>query len=297
MKRLALRMSSDHAAFALRLFRYKQRPKIFGVGNGGSWKETWLALYDDDTLLWYNDKHCTKICGRIAKFSTTRLSMLKVGRVADRDTGHLHPRRPQWSVPDEALYLAVPKAPGKTNEWQWFYMKKDSDLLTCLLHFAEAAGREREFRHLLEEYRVDDNHPQPFVAKYKRYGASLKGDLKHTVLREDLGVIWHEFIDSAPTTPKHLGHVNRAFAGLEPTDSTGAHITSIELSPQESVNGSILTPTDDSDLHDTGYHSGITTASASAQESCKDERSDSEPSADTVYSTTITVEIHSNKEA
>jgi len=287
-----LNMSSDHAPFALRLFRYKSGTTVFGQGSRGSWKEAWLALYDDDTLIWFNDKHCSKICGQIKKFTSTSMPFLKVGRVAEREAVHLRPHRPEWATADEAFYLALPKPNKKTWEWYWFYTKKDSDLLSCLLHFAQAAGKEREFRVLIEGNRIVE-HQKPFETKYKRFGASLKGDMKLAVLKEDIGLIWQTFALSLSSTAieESGAHENQGFEAE--TKTTQKAKNDAEFVPSETEQK--LEPVDDFELHDGGYYSSRTNTLDSAPQNSKADRSDSEKSTtEPHFSTTVSVEIHSD---
>jgi len=293
--RLFFKMTSDHAVFGLRIFRYKSSGLFFGK-NEGSWKEAWLALYDDDTLLWFNDKHCSKVCGRIPNFIATHMPFVIAGRVADTQAQNLRPRRPTYSTAEEALYLAFPKSNGKKNsDMYWFYTKTDSDLLTCLRHFAEAAGRERDFRLFLEQYQIGGS---PRIlgmgGKYRRFGGSLKGDLKPSMaLKEDIGVIWKQFINSPPSAKiENLETVDKnVFVELS-SKTVESSIGAIELASSQLV----VRPksTEDSDIfHDVGYCSSRTTESA--RQSYKDGRSDSETSANgTHFSTTVSVEVHSN---
>lgn len=283
-------MAGDHALFALRLYRYRSKNLIFGRGAEGSWKEAWLALNDDDTLIWYNDKHCSKICGKIPEFSSTTLSGVRAGRVAERYGQNLRPRRPNFMSEKEALYLTVPKNDKKNDsDFYWFYTKSDTDLLTCLLHFAEAAGREREFRHFLEQDHVGDS-PRSGM-KIWQSGSSLKGDSRPlTALREDLGVVWEKFIHSQPTQSKieDSGHDNQVF--IDMIRKSGPDIEVIDFEP--AMSQITPAPSENSDiLHDADYCSSRTTESA--YHSCRDERSDSEPSSVHV-STRVSVEVHSS---
>ncbi|KAL1242358.1 membrane-associated,Phospholipase B1 [Trichinella spiralis] len=115
---------------SLRLYRHKCAPL-----NPVRWKECWLLLQNDGTVLWYNDKQFSAVKGQV----NLRSAELHFGQRALNEPG-LHPPRAFTGHQDQFCYFAlVDNGPGGAvgrRMEQWFVAKHRLDLVAFMCAIA-----------------------------------------------------------------------------------------------------------------------------------------------------------------
>ncbi|KRZ77228.1 Ornithine decarboxylase, partial [Trichinella papuae] len=124
---------------SLRLYRHKCAPL-----NPVHWKECWLLLQKDGTLLWYNDKQFSAIKGQVNLLRSTELHF---GEQAWNQPG-LHPPKMFTSHQDQFCYFALVDnghrgALGRLE--QWFVAKHRLDLVAFMCAIARVFKVGTEF--------------------------------------------------------------------------------------------------------------------------------------------------------
>ncbi|KRX88544.1 [Pyruvate dehydrogenase [acetyl-transferring]]-phosphatase 1, mitochondrial [Trichinella pseudospiralis] len=123
---------------SLRLYRHKCAPL-----NPVHWKECWLLLQKDGTLLWYNDKQFSAIKGQV---NLLRSAELHFGEQAWNEPG-LHPPRTFTTHQDQFCYFAlVDNGHGALGRLeQWFVAKHRFDLVAFMCAIARVFKVGTEF--------------------------------------------------------------------------------------------------------------------------------------------------------
>ncbi|KRX20635.1 Ornithine decarboxylase, partial [Trichinella nelsoni] len=115
---------------SLRLYRHKCAPL-----NPVRWKECWLLLQNDGTVLWYNDKQFSAVKGQV----NLRSAELHFGQRALNEPG-LHPPKAFTGHQDQFCYFAlVDNGPGGAvgrRMEQWFVAKHRLDLVAFMCAIA-----------------------------------------------------------------------------------------------------------------------------------------------------------------
>jgi len=180
--------------YAVRLYRCKQT-----LFHANSWKETWLQLKTDGSLIWYNDKQCTKSSG-VLNFNHVAVH-IKIGDVARRKLSKICPKLP-FDYSESSCMMAIPErktargspSGGDNAKWFWFCFKCEKDLLITLQHFAKFFDYKRAFEECFEiEETCDDS---AMIVKYHRYGIPMSGEVycSSNGNRIDWGLLWEKFM-------------------------------------------------------------------------------------------------------
>lgn len=210
--------------YAVRLYRCKQT-----LFHGNSWKETWLQLKTDGSLIWYNDKQCTKSSG-VLNFNNVA-AYIKIGDVARRKLTKNCPRLPfdysesncLMAVPDRKNVRESPSA-SDSMKWFWFCFKCEKDLLITLKHFAKFFDYEKEFEECFEtDSTIDDADRDD--GRYRHYGIPMSGEVYCSANghRADWGLMWEKFL--MEIAPNKFLRKRRHFKKYSPIEVTDDAIT------------------------------------------------------------------------
>lgn len=182
---------TDEVFYAVRLYRYKQT-----LLGGSNWKETWLQLKSDGSLIWYNDKQCSRACPVLNINNVA--AYIKIGEIAKRRLSKLSPKLP-YDFCNSSCLMAVPDRNSERVQdnvrWFWFCFKNEKDLLLTLEHFATFFDYKKEFEQFFNFDSFDDGTGR----RYRRYGTPLSGDTDTPKGETDWGTLWEKFmIEIAP---------------------------------------------------------------------------------------------------
>ncbi|KRX57219.1 Ornithine decarboxylase [Trichinella sp. T9] len=203
---------------SLRLYRYKCAPL-----NPVHWKECWLLLQNDGTVLWYNDKQFSAVKGQV----NLRSAELHFGQRALNEPS-LHPPRAFTGHQDQFCYFAlVDSGPGGAvgrRMEQWFVAKHRLDLVAFMCAIARIFKVGTEFHVFVDSSFISSttcasdrfNNPasccfsgpssddDPLVVPCKLDSGDMYNQLKSIVGRK----AEQQQIPNEPPTEEHVSKAN-----------------------------------------------------------------------------------------
>ncbi|OUC49529.1 protein phosphatase 2C, partial [Trichinella nativa] len=203
---------------SLRLYRYKCAPL-----NPVHWKECWLLLQNDGTVLWYNDKQFSAVKGQV----NLRSAELHFGQRALNEPS-LHPPRAFTGHRDQFCYFAlVDSGPGNAvgrRMEQWFVAKHRLDLVAFMCAIARIFKVGTEFHVFVDSSFISSttcasdrfNNPasccfsgpssddDPLVVPCKLDSGDMYNQLKSIVGRK----AEQQQIPNEPPTEEHVSKAN-----------------------------------------------------------------------------------------